>query len=517
MRLLVLSLSLAFSLLSVAHRTLAQTADNYDAGVLNDYFAFQLELIKVTPGFTPPVASRALGYSGLAAYEAVVHGTPGRISLAGRVPQLDVLPLPEVGQDYYWPEVVNAALFQMTAGLYSNMSNENLTALNALRDETTAVHAAEVDAAVLNASGAYGEELALAILGYANGDGQESCQFSNFPVEYVPPVGPGLWSPLSGQAALQPYWGDKRCFVVEFVGNDLLAPEPPAFSSEVGSELYAEAMAVYDASLNLTQEQTNIAQYWADGGGTVTPPGHSVSMLRQVIQQENSNLAFAAEAYARLGMAVADAFVQCWKTKYVYNLERPITYINSYIDADWTTLIGTPPFPEYTSGHSSQSGAFGEVMTALFGENYEFTDNTHGDQFGGPRSFTSFTQCAEETAISRLYGGIHYPIGNTMGSMSGITIGEMVNELFDEAVGVDSPNALAGLSIYPNPTQGQLVLNGNFSSDDQLLVFALTGQQVAVRQAQRQLDLSDLPAGVYMVTVANRGRQTHATTRLIIQ
>jgi len=236
-----------------------------------------------------------------------------------------------------------------------------------------------------------------------------------------------------------------------------------------------------------------------------------------VIQQENSNLAFAAEAYARLGMAVADAFVQCWKTKYVYNLERPITYINSYIDADWTTLIGTPPFPEYTSGHSSQSGAFGAVMTALFGENYTFTDNTHGDQFGGPRSFTSFTQCAEETAISRLYGGIHYPIGNAMGSMSGITIGEMVNELFDEAVGVDSPNALAGLSIYPNPTQGQLVLNGNFSNDDQLIVFALTGQQVAVRQAQRQLDLSDLPAGMYMVTVANRGRQTHATTRLIIQ
>jgi len=92
-----------------------------------------------------------------------------------------------------------------------------------------------------------------------------------------------------------------------------------------------------------------------------------------------------------------------------------------------------------------------------------------------------------------------------------------VNELFDEAVGVDSPNALAGLSIYPNPTQGQLVLNGNFSNDDQLVVFALTGQQVAVRQAQRQLDLSDLPAGIYMVTVANRGRQTHATTRLIIQ
>ncbi len=517
MRSLLLSFSLAFTLLSVSNRSQAQTADNFDAGVLNDYFAFQLDLIRVTPGFTPPVASRALGYSGLAAYEAVVHGTPGRISLAGRVPQLDVLPLPEAGQDYYWPEVVNTALFQMTAALYSNMSDENLTALNALRDAKTALHADEVDAAVLNASGAFGEALALELIDYAGVDGQDACQFSNFPVDYVVPVGPGLWTPLSGQSALQPYWGDKRCFVVEFVDTDLLAPEPPAFSSDESSELYGEAMAVYNAVNNLTQEETNIAQYWADGGGTVTPPGHSISMLRQVIQQENSNLAFAAEAYARLGMAVADAFVQCWKTKYVYNLERPITYINSYIDADWTTIVATPPFPEYTSGHSSQSGAFGAVMTALFGENYTFTDNTHGDQFGGPRTFTSFVQCAEETAISRLYGGIHYPVGNMQGSESGITIGEMVNELFDEAVGVQNPEGLASISLYPNPTNGNLMLNGDFSSDDQLMVYALTGQQVAVRQAQRQLDLSDLPAGIYMVTVANRGRQTHATTRLIIQ
>jgi hypothetical protein len=104
-----------------------------------------------------------------------------------------------------------------------------------------------------------------------------------------------------------------------------------------------------------------------------------------------------------------------------------------------------------------------------------------------------------------------------MGSESGITIGEMVNELFDEAVGVQNPEGLASISLYPNPTNGNLMLNGDFSSDDQLLVYALTGQQVAVRQAQRQLDLSDLPAGIYMVTVANRGRQTHATTRLIIQ
>lgn len=316
-----------FLLVSLTNRAQAQTADNFNASILNDYFALQLELIKVTPGFSPPVASRALGYTGLTAYEAIVHGTSNRYSLAGRVPQLDALPLPTEGQDYFWPEVVNAALFQVTAAFYSNMSAANLAELEALRDGYTALYQSVVSQTVLSASTAFGEELALSILAYAGEDGQDGCQFSNFPTDYVAPVGPGLWSPLSGQSALQPYWGDKRCFVVEFVGANLLAPEPPVFSSEVGSALHTEAMAVYNAVNNLTPEETNIARYWADGGGTVTPPGHSISMLRQVIQQENSNLAFAAEAYARLGMAIADAFVQCWKTKYVFNLERPITYI----------------------------------------------------------------------------------------------------------------------------------------------------------------------------------------------
>lgn len=196
------------------------------------------------------------------------------------------------------------------------------------------------------------------------------------------------------------------------------------------------------------------------------------------------------------------------------NVQSPIS---SYIDADWTPLIGTPPFPEYTSGHSSQSGAFGAVMTALFGESYAFTDNTHGDLFGGPRSFTSFIECAQETAVSRLYGGIHYPVGNTMGSKSGLIIGGMINQLFDQTVNVSSTQDLANLSIYPNPSNGNFMLNGSFSGDDQLVVYGLTGQQVAVRQAQHQIDLSNLPTGVYIVAAVNRERQIFAKTSLIIQ
>lgn len=511
-------LFLTLSLIGAAILGRAQTAQDYPSDVLHDYFEHQLEMIKVTPGFTPPVASRALSYAGLAAYESVVHGNPGRVSFVGIIPQLVSLPLPYEGVDYHWAEVANHAVYQVVAGVYSNASEANLDALLAIRDEYSSLHAADADLD-LPASAQYGTQLGNAILVYSSTDGQMNCQMSNFPEDYVIPEGPGLWSPLPGQGALQPYWGDKRCFVVEYVDTDMLAPEPPEFSDQPGSDLYDEAMVVYNAVNNVTPEELIIAQYWADGGGTVTPPGHSISMLRQILILENSDLAFSAEAYARLGFGVADAFVQCWKTKYVYNLERPITYIQSYIDPDWMTLIGTPPFPEYTSGHSSQSGAFGSIMTALFGDDYAFTDYTHGDEFGGPRSFNSFIECALETAISRLYGGIHYPIGNDMGTMSGMDIGDMVNDLFDMAVNVENlPSAEAvQLNIYPNPSNGVITLQGDYDSRSYLHVYSITGSLVSSRQVQRTMDVSDLPVGMYIVALADQNGLQSSTTKFILQ
>jgi hypothetical protein len=504
-----------FSFLTIS--TFAQDADSYPADVLHSYFGFQIELIKVTPGFTPPVASRSLGYSGLFAYEAVVNGYPDKISLAGLVPQLNTLPQPEA-EAIFWPEVVNRVLYNATAAFYSNMSEDNFDALEALRTSHSDAHLLQADANSYNAAVDYAELLSVALLTYANGDDQSECQFSNFPNDYTPPVGPGIWTPLSGQAALQPYWGNKRCFVTEFVSDDLIAPAPPEFSSEFGSELYEQAMAVYNASMELTDEQIIIAQYWADGGGSATPPGHSISMLKQIMELEESNLAFAAEAYGRLGMGLADAFVQCWKTKYIFNLERPITYIQNYIDPEWTTIVETPPFPEYTSGHSSQSGAFGEIMTALFGDNYVFTDNTYGDLFGGPRTFNSFVECAEETAISRLYGGIHYPIGNTAGSESGIIIGEMIDHLFEQtSLSSGAEIAEAKFGLYPNPSAGEVRIEGNFDQSDRLSLFDVAGRLVFEHQYQPSIDLTSLPAGVYVLTLTAQNGDNRQSTRLLLQ
>jgi hypothetical protein len=130
-----------------------------------------------------------------------------------------------------------------------------------------------------------------------------------------------------------------------------------------------------------------------------------------------------------VGCALADAFIQCWRTKYAWNLVRPVTYIRAHFDPTWSPLVTTPPFPEYTSGHSSQSAAWAEVMTSLFGDGYEFTDGTHGDAGLAPRSFRSFREAAGEAAVSRLYGGIHYRFGNDNGFDAGTCVGRGVAAL----------------------------------------------------------------------------------------
>jgi hypothetical protein len=191
-------------------------------------------------------------------------------------------------------------------------------------------------------------------------------------------------------------------------------------------------LEVYITGKELTPEQFTIARFWADDPGrTSTPPGHWISILNQVLVQDEARLSLAAEAYVKVGMALADAFITCWHTKYLYNLLRPITYIQTQIDPTWNTpaitdAVNTPPFPEYTSGHSVQSAAAAIVLTSLFGDNYAFVDNTHANLGFSARSFASFQMAAQEAAISRLYGGIHYRAAIESGLEQGECVGEQV-------------------------------------------------------------------------------------------
>jgi hypothetical protein len=151
------------------------------------------------------------------------------------------------------------------------------------------------------------------------------------------------------------------------------------------------------------------------------------------MKMHDNNLEFAAEACARLGIALADAFISCWESKYRYNLIRPISYIQQIIDTSWnrngqTDPVSTPPFPEYTSGHSVQSGAMAEILSSLYPNSFEFVDRTYEGK-GVSRTFTSFNGAAEEAAMSRLYGGIHYRESIEKGLLQGKKVGERVNAL----------------------------------------------------------------------------------------
>jgi len=226
------------------------------------------------------------------------------------------------------------------------------------------------------------------------------------------------------QAALTPYWGNNRPMALDL--SQFCSPgPPPEFSTDEGSAFFAEALEVYESVNGLSSAHREIALFWSDDPGlTATPPGHSISILTQVLRAQDRSLAAAAEAYARVGIAVCDAFIGCWHVKYEYNLIRPITYIRRYVDPRWgdPLPVNTPPFPEYTSGHSVQSAAAAEVITSIFGAT-AFTDHTHDARGMAPRSFSSFADFAAEAAISRLYGGIHYRSAIELGLQQGRCIG----------------------------------------------------------------------------------------------
>ena len=383
-------------------------AAGYDATVPTAWFDLMHRLIRHTPGFSPPVASRALGGAGLALYEAVLPGLPDHVSLAGTVNDLPSLPADGRNEAYHWPSVANAALAAMARGMFPAAPPQ-------LRAEVDALEARLVEPGIPRGiamrSVDRGRAVAAAVKDWAMGDGGHEGYLRNFPSDYTPPVGPGLWvpTPPAFLPALQPRWGTNRSMLLA-TADDCPPGAPPPFSTGVDSPFHAEAVEVYETVNGLTPDQEAIARFWADDPGeTATPPGHSLSILTQVLRTQDRSLADAAVTYAQLGIAVCDAFIACWRVKYRHNLLRPITYVRATIDPAWGDPLPlvTPPFPEYPSGHSVQSAAAAAVLTAFFGA-IPFTDHTHDARGLPARSFASFDAFAEEAAISRLYGGIHF-------------------------------------------------------------------------------------------------------------
>jgi hypothetical protein len=409
---LILVMLLAGLVFPAAAQDETHPASAFDSGVAQDWYALQLRLVTRTWGFSPPVAARAFGYTGVTLYESIMAGMPEYQSLAHQLSELGDLPQPEADMAYHWPAAANSALATITRQLFPTAYPANKAAIDALEQQYAEAFRQEVGEEIVNRSSEYGQAVANTIFEWSQTDGGHEGFKRNFPTDYLPPTGDGLWvrtprAKGNPQPAMQPTWGSNRPFVP---GEGCDVPAHPDYSTDPESDFYAEAMMVYNTVNNLSTEQLEIARYWADDPfRTATPAGHSISILMQVLNNEGATLDVAAEAYAKVGIALADSFISCWKAKYEYNLLRPVTYIQNVIDPTWMPVLITPPFPEYPSGHSVESGAVAQVLTDLFGENYTFTDHTH-DEWGLPsRSFGSFNEFAEEAAMSRVYGGIHFP------------------------------------------------------------------------------------------------------------
>jgi len=237
----------------------------------------------------------------------------------------------------------------------------------------------------------------------------ETDGYQNASIAYTPPIGAGLWvpTPPAFAPASTPYWGNNRPIIAGSI--DGTQPGPPIpYSEAPASPFSLMVKQVYDASQNLTPDQTAMALFWRDVPG-VSSPGHWLSILQQVLQQDHSRLDKAAFAYALTGVCLSDACISVWQTKYHYNQLRPITYIQNVMGyTTWASLLTTPAHPEYSSAHAVLSAAAAAAFTAIFGEGGGITDHTYDYLGFAPRTFSSYRAIAIDAGNSRLYAGIHY-------------------------------------------------------------------------------------------------------------
>jgi hypothetical protein len=407
----------------------------YDGELTREWFKLVCTLVKETPGMFPPQASRAFGYTGITLYETVVQGWPDAQSLAGQLNGLNssMLPMANTGEyEYNWALASNAAFSVIITKMFDRtIKPENRSEILALEDKWKTTLSEGVDPEVRERSISFGQAMANAIYEYSKTDGGHEQYVDPFQLPYTWPTKDGAWVPTGAAAnPLAPRWANNRPFLTVNI-TDCQPSAHCAYSTVSNDEFYKEALNVYNVVTNATAEEVEIAKFWADDPfNTCTPTGHTFNIMVQLLEEHDANLAMSAVGFAKLAIAENDAFIACWKAKYDYFLIRPVTYIRQNIDPNFNTLIGTPPFPAYTSGHATEAAAGSRIFTNMFTSGdgyYQFTDRSQL-QFGfSVRNYSNFDDMATECANSRLYGGIHYNMDNSNGLKMGKAVGDNVN------------------------------------------------------------------------------------------
>ena len=359
---------------------------------------------------------RWFAYCGIALYESVVPGMPAYQTLDDQLTDMPDMPATEPGKAYHWPTSANASLAHLNKQFFtlSNTSAANVAAIDSLENALNAEYQSQVNAETFQRSKDFGRTVAERIYSWSTTDGS-----LNVYPPFVPPASP-LWNntPPNPPGIADPYWGNNR-LLVQGSTDGTASPLPPPYSTDPNSAYYAMVKEVYDISQTLTPAQKATAEYYRDQPGFQAGTAY-VSMFQQVMNVEKPQLDFYALAHAKVGIALYESMINCWKIKYETFVDRPIRYIRNVLGhTTWNPVFTTPGHPDFPSGHSQNGGAFAAVMTTIFGDNYQFTLHTYDNLGMAPRTYNSFDEMAVDVGRSRVYAGIHYTYSCVEGKKQG--------------------------------------------------------------------------------------------------
>lgn len=399
-----------------------------------DWNHFMLAAEVNTEGYRGPVAARAYGYVGLAAYEAAIPGMAGYQSLSNLYPGIK-MPVQPTAARYNLLVALHASYYTILEHFFISSPETIKQKLRSLKSRWDSELSSELDQVTYDSSRMFGVAIANAIFEWSASDSLGfDANLHNYDRTYKPPSGEGKWvtSVHFPMPPLLPYWGKVRPFIIQ--PEDYLAKPLPEFSPLPNQFYHTQAMEVLTLSKPLSPENKWISDFWNDDrpGLTFSPAGHWLAITNQVIERERPAIEKTLETYLRVGFALSDASVSCFKSKYFYNVERPETFIQNNIAKDWRPYSPTPPFPSYPSGHSMMGAAAARVLTQMYGENYKIKDQSHKDLADfttNPREFKSFLDMSEENALSRIFMGVHYRIDCEEGLRLGDMIGIEINQL----------------------------------------------------------------------------------------
>ena len=386
--------------------------------------------------FSPPVASRIYTYPNIGAYEIMARGDERYQSLTGQLSGLQSIPEPE-------SKNINFELAALVAHIdLSRMLIFSEDMITTYRDSQYTVWS-DTNKEVFESSKTYGLAISKHIAEWMDKDNYK--QTRTMPKFSIDTDEPSRWQPTppAYMDGIEPHWSKIRPFAIDSSSQFKPTPPPP-FSMDENSDFFEEVKEVYDISNEITakgdsSEEVAIAQFWdcnpyvsvtrghlMFATKKITPGAHWIGIAKIAAKKTNADVAKTIYTYTKTSIAIADGFISCWDEKYRSNLIRPETLINDHIDENWEPVLQTPPFPEYTSGHSVVSGAAAVALTSIYGDDFAFDDDTEV-QFGLPiRSYPSFKDAADEAAISRMYGGIHYRAAVEVGVEQGRNLGAFI-------------------------------------------------------------------------------------------